>query len=199
SGLPLLALIVGATFLLPVGASAQGWIEPRNITTDGAIEKLRTSVTVRIAGRVAEVEVEEFFRNSGGRLGEGDYVYPLPAGAVFTSYSLYQGEQELRGEMMDAARARGIYEAIVRAKKDPALIELIGKGLMRARVFPIEPGQTRKITMRYTQVLETAGDALQFRYAAGARNVSGPLLDLPRPPFPGRPPRRDLRPLTPGT
>ena len=203
SGLPLLALLLGATFLLPVGANAQGWIEPRNITTDGAIEKLRTSVTVRIAGRVAEVEVEEFFRNNGGGLGEGDYVYPLPAGAVFTSYSLYQGEQELRGEMMDAARARGIYEAIVRAKKDPALIELIGKGLMRARVFPIEPGQTRKITMRYTQVLETAGDALQFRYAAGARNSSGAQLDLPldlpRPPFPGRPPRRDPRPLTPGT
>jgi Ca-activated chloride channel family protein len=70
---------------------------------------------------------------------------------------------------MDAAQARGIYEEIVRRKKDPALIELAGHGLVRARVFPINPGETRKITLRYVQVLGRAGDALAFRYAAGGR------------------------------
>ena len=166
-----LALAATATLLISAPLQAQGWVEPRTGPGDRAIEKLRTNVTVRVAGRVAEVEVEEFFRNNGGGLGEGDYVYPLPAGAVFTSYSLYQDEQELRGEMMTADRAREIYEAIVRSQRDPALIELIGKGMVRARVFPIAAGQTRKITLRYTQVLETAGDALQFRYAAGARTI----------------------------
>lgn len=164
--------IVALLCTIPVSASAQGWIEPRPgiAQAQWGIEKLRTTVTVNVADRVAEVVVEEWFRNNGGGLGEGDYVYPLPGEAVFTGYSLYQGEQELRGEMMDAARAREIYERIVRAKKDPALIELIGKGMMRARVFPIEPGQTRRITLRYTQVLDRAGDAVQFRYAAGSRH-----------------------------
>lgn len=153
-------------------AHAQGWIEPRPgiVAAEWSIEKLRTSVTVRVNGRVAQVEVEEWFRNNGSRMGEGDYVYPLAGEAVFTGYSLYQGDQELRGEMMDAAHARDIYERIVRAQRDPALIELIGKGMMRARVFPIEAGQTRRIRLRYTQVLERAGDAMQFRYAAGVRN-----------------------------
>jgi Ca-activated chloride channel family protein len=58
----------------------------------------------------------------------------------------------------------------VRAKRDPALIELAGHGLLRARVFPIAAGETRKITLRYTQMLPRTGDALQFKYAAGARN-----------------------------
>ena len=175
-------------WLLPAAAAPQGWIEPRPGIAPGqwGIEKLRTSVTVRISDRIAEVEVEEWFRNNGGGLGEGDYLYPLPAGAVFSSYSLYQGEQELRGEMMGAAQAREIYEAIVRAKRDPALIELVGKGMLRARVFPIEAGQTRKITMRYTQVLDRAGDALQFRYAAGARHVGTSVVRMPRP-RPGMP------------
>ncbi|HSK21234.1 MAG TPA: VIT domain-containing protein [Longimicrobiales bacterium] len=175
-------------WLLPAAAAPQGWIEPQPGIAPGqwGIEKLRTSVTVRISDRVAEVEVEEWFRNNGGGLGEGDYLYPLPAGAVFSSYSLYQGEQELRGEMMGAAQAREIYEGIVRAKKDPALIELIGKGMLRARVFPIEAGQTRKITMRYTQMLDRAGDALQFRYAAGARHVGSGVVPMPRP-WPGMP------------
>src|SRR5207249_3735562 len=71
------------------------------------------------------------------------------------------------GEPMDAAQARAIYEEIVRRKRDPALIELAGHGLLRARVFPIGPGETRKITLRYTQMLDRVGDAWRFRYTAG--------------------------------
>ncbi|HEX6309922.1 MAG TPA: VIT and VWA domain-containing protein [Longimicrobiales bacterium] len=187
------AILAGAALVL-LGVAplhGQGWIEPRPGIRPGdfGIEKLRTNVTVRVKDRVAEVEVEEWFRNNGGGLGEGDYVYPLPGEAVFAGYSLYQGDQELRGEMMDAARAREIYESIVRAKRDPALIELIGKGMMRARVFPIEPGQTRRITLRYSQVLARAGDALQFRYAAGARHAGG-VVPLPMPRS-GRPEERE--------
>jgi Ca-activated chloride channel homolog len=160
-------------FLVPATTQAQGWIEPRpgRPPVQGGVEKLRTSVSVRIADRVAHVEVEEWFRNNGAGMAEGDYAYPLPGEAVFASYSLYQGDRELRGEVMDAAAARGIYEGIVRAQRDPALIELIGRGMLRARVFPIEAGQTRRITLRYTQVLDRAGDALEFRYAAGARHA----------------------------
>src|SRR5437879_9508133 len=68
---------------------------------------------------------------------------------------------------MDAAQARAIYEEIVRRKRDPALIELAGHGLLRARVFPIGAGETRKITLRYTQMLDRVGDAWRFRYTAG--------------------------------
>jgi Ca-activated chloride channel family protein len=59
---------------------------------------------------------------------------------------------------MDANQARAIYEEIVRRKRDPALIELAGHGLIRARVFPINPGETRKITLRYTQILDRQGE-----------------------------------------
>src|SRR5207247_879088 len=76
-------------------------------------------------------------------------------------------DRELKGEPMDAGQARAIYEQIVRRRRDPALIELAGHGLLRARVFPIAPGETRKITLRYTQILDRVGDAMRFRYAAG--------------------------------
>lgn len=152
-------------------AAAQGWIEPLPRVPVESVVKVETNVTVRVAGRVAEVVVDEWFENRGGGLGEGDYVYPVPGEAVFSNFSLYQDEQELRGETMDAATARGIYEEIVRRNRDPALIELMGHGLIRARVFPIEPGQRRRITLRYTQVLERAGESVQFRYAGSRRQV----------------------------
>src|SRR5207247_3765638 len=105
---------------------------------------------------------------------QGLHLYPLTGEAVLRDVAVVQGDQELTGETMDAAKARAIYEEIVRKKRDPALIELAGHGLIRARVFPINPGETRKITLRYTQVLSRAGDALQFRYAAGRQSAQMP-------------------------
>ena len=149
--------------IAPARSAAQGWIEhPR-----GAIEKVRSAVQVNVTGRAARVTVEEWFRNTGALLTEANYLYPLPGEAVFSDFSLWQGDQELKGEPMDAAQARAIYEEIVRRKRDPALIELAGHGLLRARVFPIGAGETRKITLRYTQLLDRVGDAWRFRYTAG--------------------------------
>ncbi|MGH9260245.1 MAG: VWA domain-containing protein, partial [Acidimicrobiales bacterium] len=117
--------------------------------------------------------MEEWFRNDGAGLGEAHYLYPLPGEASFSDFSLWQGDTELRGEMMDATQARTIYENIVRQKRDPALIELAGQGLLRARVFPINPGDTRKITLRYTQILDRVGDAWRFRYPADRPAAGG--------------------------
>src|SRR5256884_8784139 len=75
--------------------------------------------------------------------------------------------RRLFGAVCCAVLPRAIYEEIVRRKRDPALIELAGHGLLRARVFPIGPGETRKITLRYTQMLDRVGDAWRFRYTAG--------------------------------
>jgi Ca-activated chloride channel homolog len=164
-------LVVGLATLLaaPSPLAAQGWIEPLPGHPGSAVVNVRSAVTVRVTGRVAQVEVEEWFRNAGSGWGEGDYLYPLPGEAVFSNYSLFQGDKELTGETMDAQQARAIYEEIVRRKRDPALIELAGHGLIRARVFPISPGDTRRITLRYTELMPRVGDALQFRYAAAGR------------------------------
>ena len=173
--------LLGTVALLGLLASAlqgQGWVDPvrpvppTNIT--GRIERLRSAVQVSVSGRVARVTVEEWFRNNGPTMDEGMYHFPLPGEAVFSSYSLWQGDQELRGEAMDATQARSIYEAIVRQKRDPALIELAGQGLIRARVFPIGPGETRKITLKYTQLLDRAGDAWRFRYIGDKSRQNAP-------------------------
>lgn len=160
-------LAFSATVLGPGALPAQGWIEPIRPGTGWGVEKLRSAVSVAVRGRIAQVTVEEWFQNRGAGLGEGDYHYPIPGEAAFASFSLWQGDVELRGETMDAGQARTIYEEIVRRKRDPALIELEGHGLLRARVFPINPGETRKITLRYSQILDRQGDAWRFRYATG--------------------------------
>jgi Ca-activated chloride channel family protein len=163
TGLALILLVASAR-----GAAAQGWIEPpmNRWVPHFPVERVRSDVTVRIDGerRVAYIEVEEIFRNNSHTMQEGDYLYPIPPEAVFTNLSLFMGEQELRGEVLPADEARRIYEEIVRRKKDPALIELVGHGVLRARVFPIDPGAERRVILRYTQILGKDGDLLRLRY-----------------------------------
>lgn len=168
----MLAALLAAGVAAP--AAAQGWIDVERpaVPVRGPIDVMRVSSQVRVTvdGRVAQVEVQEEFRNNGRSVAEGSYLYPMPGEAVFTDFSLWMGEQEVKGEMMRADEARKIYEEIVRRIKDPALLTLEGHGLIRARVFPIQPGETRKVVLRYTQVLDRSGDALRLRYAIGLRD-----------------------------
>lgn len=147
--------------------AAQGFIDPIRPVPQGSVTRVRTDVSVSITGRVARVTVEEYFLNNGPMLGEANYVYPLPPDAAFGGLSLWQGDQEMKGEMLDATQARSIYEEIVRRRRDPALVELAGYGLIRARMFPIAPGETKKVTLRYNVIVTRQGDALRFRYPVG--------------------------------
>ncbi|MFQ5550803.1 MAG: VIT domain-containing protein, partial [Gemmatimonadales bacterium] len=174
-------ILLGSIWIGP--AYAQGWVEPRpGHLLDFGVRRERSVVSVRVEGRLAYVEVQEWFRNDGVGLGEGDYIYPLSGEASFQSFSLFQGDEELRGETMDADRARRIYEEIVRQRRDPALIEMTGNGMIRARIFPINAGETRKITLRYTQLLSRDGEALQFRYVVGRESDATPTVRQSRAP-----------------
>lgn len=167
---PLAALMLA---IAPTTLSAQGWIEIERpvgpIRNSPTISRISSNVRVTVDGRVAKFEVEERFRNNGGGIAEGTYLYPLPGEAVFSDFSFFQGDKELKGEMMNAEQARTIYEGIVRRLKDPALLTLAGHGLIRAQVFPVQPGETRTVILRFTQLLTRDGDALRLRYAAGNR------------------------------
>ena len=168
----LTSLLIGPTLLFALPAHAQGWIETERNTPHlppQAVVRIGSNVRIAVDGRVARVEVEELFRNTGGVIAEGSYLYPMPGEAVFTNFSLWMGDQELRGETIDAEKARSIYEEIVRRRKDPALLTFAGHGLVRAQVFPFQPGETRKVVLRFTQLLPRSGDALRVRYSLGAR------------------------------
>jgi len=172
---------------------AQGWIVPRPcgfgiMPVEGRpgvapavrdcrqnIARVRSDVRVELADRVLRYEVEERFVNRGGMVGEADYLFPLPANAAFQDLKLSINGELVSGETMNAAQARGIYESIVRAQRDPALVEWMGHGLLRARIFPINPGEEKRIVVRFQSVASREGDALRIDYfrggAPGTTNV----------------------------
>src|SRR5437763_10704753 len=128
-----------------------------------------SDVRVNFVDRVLRYEITETFVNRGSRLGEADFMFPLPKGAAFQDLKLTINGELLAGETMSADRARQIYEEIVRRQRDPALLEWMGYGLLRARIFPIAPGEEKKVVVRFQTVAEREGDALRIDYFRGLR------------------------------
>ena len=138
-----------------------------------------SDVRVELADRVLRYEVTETFVNRGSRVGEADYMFPLPKGAAFQDLKLSINGEMVAGETMNANQARQIYEEIVRRQRDPALLEWMGYGLLRARIFPIAPGERKKVVVRFQTVAEREGDALRIDYFRGMRNTQRDLSQQP--------------------
>ncbi len=132
---------------------------PRPLVT---LEEHKVSAT--IDGRVASVTVEQVFRNHSGRQLEGTYLFPLPKGASVSQWSMTMFGKMVHGEIMEAKKARQIYQDIVSRRRDPGLLEYMGRGLFRARVFPIEPHKTTTIRLTFQQVLTEDAGTMEFRY-----------------------------------
>ena len=136
----LMALALAATSLF-----ADGFIViPRPPAGPGPaspfpLEVVRHDVRVEIDGQLATTIVDQEFYNPNDSRLEGYYLFPLPEGAVIEDFSMWIDGRETRAELLDAAKARGIYEDIVRRLRDPALLEYDGRGVFKMRVFPIEP------------------------------------------------------------
>ena len=159
---------------------AQGWIIPRPCgigilpaehaplqSCQPTVVRTHSDVRAQLTDRVLHYDVEERFINRGAMVGEADYYFPLPPNAAFQDLSLSIDGELVAGETMDANKARGIYESIGRARRDPALVEWMGSGLLHARIFPLNPGEEKRVVVRFQTVAQREGDALRVDYTRG--------------------------------
>ncbi|MBM4060212.1 MAG: VWA domain-containing protein, partial [Planctomycetes bacterium] len=140
----------------------------------------RTAIRAEIVDGVASTLIEQTFRNDGGRDAEGTWFLPLPLGAVADGFKMIVGGKEIAGEVLDSGQARGIYEQIVRQRRDPGLLEYAGEGLLRARIFPIPAQGEVGVTVRLRQVLQPTGGLYEWRWPLRAQQFGdtgqGPMV-----------------------
>jgi Ca-activated chloride channel homolog len=148
----------------------------RPLPWNAAVTRSASHVTATLGDGVLHYEVDETFVNHGGRIGEADYIFPLPHNAAFSDLKLSINGELVSGETMDAQHARSIYEEIVRRQRDPALVEWMGYGMLRTRIFPILPGESKHVVVRFDQVAEREGDALRVDYVMGGPLGHGPII-----------------------
>lgn len=121
-------------------------------------------VAVEVSNQIARTTVDMQFTNNGSGLAEGTFAFPLPANATVDRLTMFIGNESFEGKILSASEARGIYDAIVRQYRDPALLEYIGTQAVQANVFPIPPGESRRIVIAYSQVLEIDNGLFGYVY-----------------------------------
>lgn len=129
-------------------------------------------VNVTIDGPIATTHVDQVFVNEASYTIEGTYIFPLPADAAISEFAMTVDGKRMVGELLERDEARRIYEDIVRRRRDPALLEYVGRGAFQASIFPIPAGGERRIEIEYTQVLEAEAGLIHYSYPLDTERFS---------------------------
>lgn len=140
------------------------------------LEVVFHQVDVAIDGQKATTRVEQEFFNPNNATLEGDYLFPISAGAHIDKFSMRIGDREMEAELLDAGKARKIYEDIVRRQRDPALLEYTGRPAFRVRIFPIEPRSRKKVSLSYTELLKADSGLVSYVYPLNTEKFSAQPL-----------------------
>lgn len=113
---------------------------------------------------IAETEVDQTFSNPSGETLEGWFWLTLPPAATVTSFALETNGQLVEGEVVEKKEAAARYAAAVRQAYDPALLEWVDGRTYRARIYPMPPSGTRRVVLRYMELLPQVDGKLRYVY-----------------------------------
>jgi Ca-activated chloride channel family protein len=128
----------------------------------------RASVQAEVVGHAAQMRVELVFFNPNGRVLEGELQFPLAHGQWVSGFEL-DIDGELRpAVVVDKARGQQVFEDVIRARVDPALLEATDGDNYKLRVYPLPAQGTRRVVLHLAQTLDAAGRLdLPLRFGHG--------------------------------
>src|SRR3954447_3409668 len=96
-----LALLLAGTGLV----QAHGLLIPEEKTLP-PLAMLNHKVSIKVEDQVAVTRVEQTFRNHTSRQLEATYIFPVPKGAGVNKFTMWVNGEEVKGELVEAAKAR---------------------------------------------------------------------------------------------
>ncbi len=134
-------------------------------------------VTVSIENQLAVTHVDQVFVNDQDYEIEGIYMFPLPADATISQFTMWVDGKKMEGQVLDRDQARRMYQDIVQSQRDPALLEYVNRGAFRASIFPIPPRGERRIEIEYSQVLPAEQGLVHYVYPLNTEKFSARPLE----------------------
>ncbi|MGE3173077.1 MAG: VIT domain-containing protein [Planctomycetota bacterium] len=174
------ALLLAALAAAPTSAQEPIFIPPLRIDPTPApqppewpVETGLMQVRTEIRDGVATTAITQTLHNRTAAQQEALWLLPVPAGVLADRFTMTVGGQTMQAEVLDAGNARRIYEEIVRKRRDPGLLEYLGDGLLRARVFPIPANGEVQVAVRYSQLLRPSDGVTSFHFPLRAAWLDG--------------------------
>ncbi len=176
-------LAVAVVFAL-VGAApvrADGFIIPipppkaPDLTAELSVKYHR--VQVSIGDQIAQTAIDQVFLNPSPYELEGTYIFPLPEDAAISDFAMFVDGQRTSGKVLNKYEARRIYEDIVRRRRDPAILEYLGRNAFQASIYPIPAHGEKRVQLSYSQVLVADRGLFHYVYPLSTERFSSRPLD----------------------
>lgn len=151
--------------LAPLPALSIGYVYT-GVGDDGRqhLELTSVDVSVQIDERIARTRTDQIFTNHADWVVEGIYEFTLPAGAIITDLVLWIDDKRVQGMVLEKEEARQVYDAIVRQRIDPALLEQVTPNQFRLSIFPFPAKGSRRVEFEYMQLLESRSGRLNYSF-----------------------------------
>ncbi|MFO0758459.1 MAG: VIT domain-containing protein [Byssovorax sp.] len=146
-----------------------------------ALSIQRLDVKVTIDNDLALTEVDELFFNPSSEVVEGVYRFRTPEGATMDRFGVDREGVIVWGRVKEKQAAAAQYQSNVYqgSTEDPALLEWDAPGVYRARLYPIGPGESRRVVVRYAEWLGRSGPKGERRLYVYPMAAEGAEASLP--------------------
>lgn len=139
-----------------------GFVQACFIHSPLPVELIEDHIEIQVIDNIAIKSYTCTFYNPNPQAVVGGTCYmEFEAGAQIDKLTLQLGDKEVEAEMLDAEKAKKVFQEIQARGGSPALLEFYGQGLIRAQVPNIPPQGTVVAKLRYTQVIK--GESGLFR------------------------------------
>jgi len=121
-------------------------------------------VDVQIIGNTATTIYDMLFYNPMDAILEGELAFPLGEGQSVTRLAIEINGKLRESVIVEKEQGRIAFEAVVRKKVDPVLLEKVTGNNYKARIYPIPAKGYKRIVLAYEQNLKRMSDTqvLQF-------------------------------------
>jgi len=124
----------------------------------------KIDIEVQIVGNVATTTYDMYFYNPTDQILEGELNFPLGEGQKVVRYALDVNGSLREAVVVEKEKGRVAFEAVVRRRVDPALLEQGTGNNYKSRIYPIPANGYKRVLLAFEQVVpyQTIGHVLAF-------------------------------------
>jgi TonB-dependent SusC/RagA subfamily outer membrane receptor len=119
-------------------------------------------IDIKVIGDVAVTTLDMSYYNANSRVMEGEFSFPLGEGQTVSRFALDINGTLREGVVVEKEKGRKTFEAIVRRRIDPGLLEMTEGNNFRSRVYPLPAHGRRRIVIAFEQTLVDKGKDLSY-------------------------------------
>ncbi|MGV3614899.1 MAG: VIT domain-containing protein [Fimbriimonas sp.] len=146
--------------LLASLASAQNVSSVYNRDTGEAFKLKGVKVDQTVVGPIVRTSTLLTFENPYKKLTEASLNFNLTEDGALGGFGYYYGDEYVRGQLMDKAKAWFIYTAITSRNRDPGIMEQASPTSYHAQIYPLKKGHDLRVRLWTVSMLQPAEDKL---------------------------------------